>query len=322
MLRLAGQRLLHAAILVLAVVVLNFLLLRLAPGDPVQTIAGLSGGMSEQLRAQLTAQYGLDKPLLLQLVIYLQQVLSGNLGYSYFYNLPVSSLILERVPATLLLVLTALTFAALVGTALGVLASRKPNGLVSQSITVLSIVGYSAPIFWTGILIIILFASIIPAFPISGMQDITTDRTAIGTVIDVLHHLVLPAATLGIVYLAQYSRLARASMLDVLGADYIRTARAKGLAEWKVFFKHELRNAVLPVVTAIGMQFANILAGAILTETVFDWPGLGRLAFDSILRRDYPTVLGLLLFSAILVVVANQIIDFVYRVIDPRMKEE
>jgi peptide/nickel transport system permease protein len=322
MLRLVGQRMTHAVVLVLAVIVLDFFLLRLAPGDPVQTIAGMSGGMSEQLRAELVAQYGLDKPLLTQLAIYLREILSGNLGYSYFYNLPVGSLILERVPATLLLVLSALAFAAVVGTALGVLASRNPNGIVSQAITVLSIVGYSAPIFWTGILIIILFASIIPAFPISGMQDITADRTAFGTVLDVLHHLFLPALTLGIVYLAQYCRLARASMLDVLGSDYVRTARAKGLAEWKVFFKHGLRNAVLPVVTAIGMQFANILSGAILTETVFDWPGLGRLAFDSILRRDYPTILGLLLFSAILVVVVNQIVDFVYRVIDPRIRAQ
>jgi peptide/nickel transport system permease protein len=322
MLRLVGQRMTHAVVLVLAVIVLDFFLLRLAPGDPVQTIAGMSGGMSEQLRAELVAQYGLDKPLLTQLAIYLREILSGNLGYSYFYNLPVGSLILERVPATLLLVLSALAFAAVVGTALGVLASRNPNGIVSQAITVLSIVGYSAPIFWTGILIIILFASIIPAFPISGMQDITADRTAFGTVLDVLHHLFLPALTLGIVYLAQYSRLARASMLDVLGSDYVRPARAKGLAEWKVFFKHGLRNAVLPVVTAIGMQFANILSGAILTETVFDWPGLGRLAFDSILRRDYPTILGLLLFSAILVVVVNQIVDFVYRVIDPRIRAQ
>jgi peptide/nickel transport system permease protein len=322
MLGYAAKRLAPAAILVLAVVVLNFFLLRLAPGDPVQTIAGLSGGMTPELRSQLIAQYGLDKPVLVQLGVYLRHVLSGDLGYSYFYPLPVTSLILERLPATLLLVLSSLAFAVIVGTALGVLASRKPNGPLSQSITVLSIIGYSAPIFWTGILVIILLASIVPIFPVSGMRDIRSDQGAISSMLDVLHHLVLPALTLGIVYLAQYSRLARASMLTVLGSDYIRTARAKGLAEWKVYFKHALRNSVLPVVTAVGMQFANILAGAILTESVFDWPGLGRLAFDSILRRDYPTILGLLLFSAVLVVVVNQVTELVYRLIDPRIKSE
>ncbi len=322
MLKFTVQRLTHAIILILAVVVLNFLLLRLVPGDPVQTIAGMSGGMTEQLRAQLIAQYGLDKPLLVQLGIYLERIVSGNFGYSYFYNLPVGSLILQRLPATLLLVLSALGFAVVIGTSVGVLASRKPNGILSQSITVLSIIGYAAPIFWTGILAIILFASIIPIFPVSGMQDIAAEHGMLGSVLDVLHHLVLPALTLGIVYLAQYSRLARASMLDVLGSDYIRTARAKGVPEWQVFFKHALRNSILPIVTAIGMQFANLLAGAILTETVFDWPGLGRLAFESILRRDYPTILGLLFFSAILVVIVNQITDLVYRLVDPRIKTQ
>jgi peptide/nickel transport system permease protein len=278
--------------------------------------------MTEELRAQLTSQYGLDKPLIVQLGIYLKHILSGNLGYSYFYNLPVASLIMQRVPATLLLIFSALTFAVIVGTSMGVLASRKPNGFLSQSITVLSIVGYSAPIFWTGILAIILFASIVPLFPVSGMYDIVAERGTFGSALDVAHHLVLPALTLAIVYLAQYSRLARASMLDVLGSDYVRTARAKGLPEWRVFVKHALRNSILPIVTAVGMHFANVLAGAILTETVFDWPGLGRLAFESILRRDYPTILGLLFLSAILVAIANQVTDFVYRLVDPRIKTQ
>lgn len=315
-----SQRLAHAIILVLAVVVLNFFLLRLAPGDPVQTLSGMAGGMNEAVRAELIVQYGLDKSVPTQLWIYLQRLVSGDLGYSYFYNTPVGLLILQRLPATLLLLVSALAFAVVVGTAMGVLASRKPNGMLSQSITVLSLVGYSAPIFWTGILVIILFASTIPIFPVSGMRDITVERGPAGDALDVLHHLVLPALTLGIVFMAQYSRLARASMLDALGSDYIRTARAKGVPESRVFFKHALRNSILPIVTAVGMQFSAMLAGAILTETVFDWPGLGRLAFESILRRDYPTILGLLFFSAILVVIVNQITDFVYRLVDPRIR--
>jgi peptide/nickel transport system permease protein len=314
------SHLLQGLALVIAVVVLNFVLVHAAPGDPVETIAGASGGMSDELKAQLRTQYGLDKSLPVQLGVYVGKVLHGDLGYSYFFNVPVAGLIAERVPATLLLVLSAVLAAFLVGTALGVLASRKPNGWLSQSITVLSLIGFAAPVFWMGMMLVILFASVLPIFPVAGMRAIDSSGGGLAGVIDVLHHLVLPALTLALVYLAQYSRLARASMLDVLGADYIRTARAKGVAEHVVLYKHALRNAVLPVVTMLGLQFGNVLAGAILVETVFNWPGLGRLAFESVLRRDYPTILGVLLFSAIVVVVMNLLTDLAYRLIDPRIK--
>jgi len=319
-LRFTLSHLLQGLALVLAVVVLNFVLVHSAPGDPVETIAGASGGMSEELKAELRTKYGLDRPLPVQLGVYLKQVASGDLGYSYFFNLPVTGLIGERLPATLLLVLSAVALAFVAGTALGVLASRRPNGLLSQSITALSLVGFSAPVFWTGMMLIILLASAVPIFPVSGMRSVDSTASGPGDWLDVAHHLVLPMLTLALVYLAQYSRLARASMLDVLGSDYIRTARAKGLADRVVLYKHALRNAVLPVVTMLGLQFGNVVAGAVLVETVFNWPGLGRLAFDSVLRRDYPTILGVLLFSSIVVVVMNLVTDFVYRLIDPRIK--
>jgi len=320
MLRYLASRLLQGLGLVMAVVILNFVLVHAAPGDPVETIAGASGGMSPELMAQLRTQYGLDRPLPVQLGVYLGKVLQGDLGYSYFFNMPVTAMIAERVPATLLLVLSAVLFAFLVGTALGVLSSRKPNGMLSQFITVLSMVGFAAPVFWVGIMLVILFASVLPILPVAGMRAIDSTGGGIADVLDVLHHLVLPALTLSLVYLAQYSRLARSSMLDVLGSDFIRTARAKGLADRIVLYKHALRNALLPVVTVLGLQFGNVLAGAILVETVFNWPGLGRLAFDSVLRRDYPTILGVLLFSSIVVVVMNQLTDLCYRLIDPRIK--
>ncbi len=320
MLRYIVKRSLYALVLLLAVITLNFLLIHLSPGDPVETIAGAMGGMSEELRAQLRQQYGLDQSFLTQLGIYLAQILRGDLGYSYYFNLPVSSLILDRLPATLLLVITSVIMAFVVGTGLGVLAARKPNGLLSQLVTTLSIVGYSAPVFWTGIILIILFASVFPIFPVSDMYQAGGERGGVGGALDVLYHLVLPGFTLAFVYVAQYSRLARASMLETLSADYIRTARAKGLSETVVLYKHALRNAVLPVVTMLGMQFGHVLAGAVLVETVFNWPGLGRLAFDSVLRRDYPTLLGLLLFASLLVVIMNQLTDFAYRLIDPRIK--
>ena len=306
--------------LVLAVVVLNFVLVHTAPGDPVETIAGACGGMSPELMAQLRTQYGLDRPLPVQLGVYLDKVLHGDLGYSYFFNLPVSKLILERLPATLLLVLGAVVVAFLLGTGLGVLSARRPNGPLSQFITVLSMVGFAAPVFWTGVMLVLLFALVVPILPVAGMRAVDSSGGGIGDVVDVLHHLVLPVTTLGLVYLAQYSRLARSSMLDVLGADFVRTARAKGLAERVVLYKHALRNALLPVVTVLGLQFGNVLSGAILVETVFNWPGLGRLAFESVLRRDYPTILGLLLLSSIVVVVMNQLTDLCYRLIDPRIR--
>jgi peptide/nickel transport system permease protein len=315
------SRLLQGFALVVAVVILNFVLVHAAPGDPVDTIAGASGGMSPELMAELRTKYGLDKPLPVQLGVYLGKVISGDLGYSYIFNLPVTSMIAERVPATLLLVLSSVVLAFVVGTALGVMSSRKPNGLLSQFITVLSMVGFAAPVFWMGIMLVILFASVWPILPVSGMRAVDSSDTAgVKDVLDVLQHLVLPTVTLSLVYLAQYSRLARSSMLDVLGSDFIRTARAKGLADRVVLYKHALRNALLPVVTVLGLQFGNVMAGAILVETVFNWPGLGRLAYESVVRRDYPTILGVLLFSSIVVIVMNLLTDLCYRLIDPRIK--
>ncbi|MEH6547687.1 MAG: ABC transporter permease [Sneathiella sp.] len=317
---MVARRLLHAFLLILAVLVLNFLLIHAAPGDPADVIAGEMGGATEEMMADIRKTYGLDKPIYVQLGVYLGRALQGDLGQSFFYNAPVLDLVLGRAGATILLVTTALLFAIFVGTMLGVLASHKPKGIVSGLVTLVSVIGYSAPIFWTGLMLVILFAWVYPIFPISNMFDITKDTGFFGYILDVAHHLVLPALTLGIVYLAQYARLTRASMLEILSSDYIRTARAKGVAETKVYGHHALRNAILPVVTIAGLQFGSIISGAVLVETVFSWPGLGTLAFDSILARDYPTVLGILFFSSVLVILANLETDFVYRLVDPRIR--
>lgn len=314
-----GQRLLYAALLILAVIILNFFLLHLAPGDPADVIAGEMGGATEEMLAQIRKTYGLDQPLLTQLGIYLGRMLQGDLGQSYFYNAPVTELILDRLGPTLLLALTALTFAILVGTALGVIAARKPSGITSHLISVLSLLGYSAPVFWTAMMLVLMFAYFIPIFPIADMRDITLEGGPVAHFFDVVHHLVLPAFTLGIIYLAQYSRLTRASMLEVLGSDYIRTARAKGLSEFVVVAKHALKNAILPTVTIAGLQFGHIISGAVLVEIVFNWPGLGTLALEAILGRDYPTVMGILFFSAVVVIVFNLLTDLTYRLIDPRI---
>ncbi len=198
---------------------------------------------------------------------------------------------------------------------------RKPNGILSHCVTVLALIGYAAPVFWTAIILLILFASVIPIFPASGgMYDVTGPEGTLNRILDVLHHMVLPVVTLSTIYLAFYSRLARASMLDVLGSDYIRTARAKGLAELVVEYKHAQRNAVLPVVTFAVLQFAQLMSGAVLVEAVYSWPGLGTLAFESLLRRDTPTLLGILFFSSMVVIVANLLTDLAYRLIDPRIR--
>lgn len=314
------KRLGYAAVLILAVIVLNFMLIHISPGDPVETIAGTMGGMSEELKFELREKFGLNQPVLVQLGIYLGKVLQGDLGHSYFFDAPVMTLIWERVPATLLLVVVSVSVAFFVGTLMGALAARKPNGILSQAVITLSIIGYSAPVFWTGIMLIIIFGSVFPWFPLSDMRTVGTSGGGVAGILDVIHHLVLPSLTLAFVYIAQYSRLTRASMMEALTADYIRTARAKGLTEMVVLYKHALRNAVLPVVTVLGMQFGNVLAGSVLVETVFNWPGLGRLAYDSVIRRDYPTLLGILFFASMIVVIMNLVIDWVYRIVDPRIK--
>jgi len=315
-----ARRLVYGVILLIGVLVLNFFLIHAAPGDPAETIAGAMGGATAEMMADIRAAYGLDKPLLTQLAIYLGRVAHGDFGMSYYFDQPVISLIAARVGPTVLLVLAAQVIAITLGVAMGVLAARKPQGLMSGFVAVVSTIGYAAPVFWTGILLIILFASIIPIFPVSGMTGARFSSGSAAYVVEVLYHLALPAFTLAIIFLAQYSRLSRASMIDVLGADYVRTARAKGLGEGKVVFKHALRNAVLPIITVAGIQFGNLISGALLVESVFNWPGMGRLAFDSVLRRDYPTLLGILFFAALMVVVANLLTDLSYRIADPRIR--
>ena len=315
-----GRRLLGAAALLAAVLVLNFVLIRLAPGDPALAIAGGMGGVTEEILRDIRSTHGLDAPLHRQLLLYLERTLTGDLGHSLFFDAPVMDLILPRLGPTILLVAAAMAIALTLGTLLGVLASRRPGGVVSNLVTALALAGYSAPVFWTGILLLLVFSAAIPLFPLSGMYDPRLETGGFVRALDVAHHLVLPAVTLATVFLAQYSRIARASMLDVLGADYIRTARAKGLGERTVLLRHALRNAVLPVVTLAGLHAGTMLSGAVLVETVFNWPGLGQLAFESILRRDHPTLLGILFFASAMVVAANLLADIAYRIVDPRIR--
>jgi len=323
LIRQISKRIAYAAALLLAVVILNFLLIHIAPGDIADTIAGDMGGATAEVMAQIRIDYGLDKPFILQLGLYLWNVLHFNFGYSFFFNTPVTALIAERLPATLLLVFTAQILALVIGVILGVISAKKPYGWLSHFVTLLALFGYSAPVFWTGIMLLIGLSLMVPLFPVAGMVDVTLlDAPLWRQYLDVAHHLFLPALTLASIFLALYSRLCRASMLEVLGSDYIRTARAKGLSERDIIYKHALKNALSPVIILAGLQFSAVVSGAVLVETVFSWPGLGTLALQSILARDTPTILGILFFSALVVIIGNLLTDLALRFIDPRINSK
>lgn len=314
------MRVLYAVILLMAVLVLNFSMMHLAPGDVADTISQSMGGADQEVLDQIRADYGLDQPFLVQLASYMGRVLRFDLGYSFFYNTPVTELILQRLPATLLLVFTAQILALFIGVILGVISARKPNGIASHFVTMLALFGYSAPVFWTGILLLIGFSLKIQIFPVAGMQDVTIVGGFWAHFVDIARHLVLPVITLGSIFLALYSRLSRATMMEVLGSDYVRTAKAKGLTQREVVYKHALKNSLSPVITLAGLQFSAVISGAVLVEAVFSWPGLGTLAFQSIIARDTPTILGILFFSALVVIVGNLLTDIALRFVDPRVR--
>ncbi len=318
-LRYAGRRLLLAVPIVLGMAVFNFLLLHLAPGDAASVLAGEAGGVTPELMSQLRADFGLDRSLPMQLLIYLQHVVSLDLGFSFRHRTSVLSLILTRLPATLLLMGAALALSVLGGVLLGVLAARRVNTWMDNVISVFALLSYATPIFWIGLMFIVLFSIHLGWLPTHGMAVAGAGTTGWAHALDVARHLILPAMTLALFYVALYTRLMRASMLEVYTLDYVQSARAKGLPEGRIAFKHVLRNALLPVVTMVGLQVGHMLGGSVLVETVFGWPGLGRLAFESVFARDLNLLLGLLLFSSVLVVIANLVTDLVYSVLDPRI---
>ena len=321
--QILAKRIGYGLILLIAVVVLNFTLITIAPGDVADSIAGDMGGADAEVLAEIRSRYGLDRPFAVQLGRYISSIAALDLGYSYFYNAPVTELILQRLPATLLLVFSSQILAIAVGLLLGVMAARKPNSFTNLIVTFLSLFGFAAPVFWTGILLIILFVAIWPVFPVGGMMSASLiDAPWYEQWINIVYHLVLPMVTLASIYLALYSRLTRASMQEVLGSDYVRTARAKGLAENKVFYKHALKNSLGPLVTVAGLQFSAVISGAVVVEAVFSWPGLGTLALQSILARDTPTIMGILFFSSLVVIVVNILTDMALRMIDPRIRAD
>ncbi len=318
--RFIVARLVKMVAIVFAIVCANFLLIHAAPGDPASVMAGQSGAADPQFLAQLRHEFGLDQPLSTQLWLYVSSVAHGDLGISHRQQRTVLSLIMERLPATLLLTGVAFVFALTAGIALGAAAARRVGTWADSAITVLALVFYATPIFWVGLMLVLVFSVGLGWLPAFGMNTVGADLHGWAAAADTARYLVLPGLTLGLFYMAVYARLTRSAMLDVAGEDFIKTARAKGVGEGRILRRHILRNALLPVVTLAGIQAGQLIGGSVLVETVFAWPGIGRLAFDALLARDYQVLLGVFLTTSVLVVVFNLITDLVYLAIDPRMQ--
>ena len=320
LLRYVLRRLLQAIPVVLGVVILNFLLLQLAPGDAATVLAGEAGGAPAEYVQALRERFGLDKPVAVQLALYVKNILALDLGYSFRNQSPVLPLILARLSATLLLMGTTLVLSIGGGVLLGLLAAVWVRTWKDHLISVAAIIAYAMPLFWIGLMLILLFAVKLDWLPTSGMEDAAAFYEGPERIVDIARHLVLPAITLSLFYMALYARMMRATMLEQRGLDYVTTARAKGLTERQITLRHMVRNAVMPVVTVAGVQVGGLLGGSVVVESVFAWPGLGQLAFQSLFARDLNLLLGIFFISSCLVVLVNIVVDVVYVLLDPRVR--
>ncbi len=312
MLAFLARRLLATIPVMLMVAVLVFLMLRLTPGDPAAIMAGdnASSAEVEAIRAGL----GLDRPLPVQFALWLGDLLRGDLGESFFFKRPVTDLILQRVGPTLSLATTTIVIAVLVAVPLGVLAAWRHGTILDRLVSGFAVLGFSVPVFVLGYALIYVFAVRLNWLPVQGYKPLSAGLGPF------LYQLVLPSLTLSVIYIALIARITRASVLEVLGEDYVRTARAKGLRESVVLRRHALRNAAVPIVTVIGLGVALLIGGVVVTESVFNIPGLGRLTVDAVLGRDYPTIQGVILVFSLAYVLVNLAIDLAYTFLDPRIR--
>ncbi len=312
MITFIARRLLSTIPVLIVVAVFVFLLLRLTPGDPAAIIAG--DAASTENIARIRQHLGLDKPLPAQFAIWATQVLSGDLGESFFFKLPVTELIAQRLEPTFALSTLTIVIAVLVAVPLGVLAAWRHGGWLDRALMGISVTGFSVPVFVLGYLLIWLVSIRLGWLPVQGYARIAD---GVGPF---LRHLILPACTLSVIYIALIARVTRAAMIDVLGEDYVRTARAKGLPELRVLTRHALANAAVPIVTVIGIGIALLIGGVVVTESVYGIPGLGRLTVDAVLARDFPTIQGVILFFSLVYVLINLLVDLSYLLFDPRIR--
>lgn len=319
--RLILTRLFKAVVVLFLIVILNFVLIQMAPGDPASIMAGEAGATDQEFLRQLRERFGLDQPLYVQLWRYVSGIATLDFGYSYRQQMPVLDLILQRLPATLLLTGTAFVLSLALGILAGSMAAMRVKKVSGSIIMALALVFYATPLFWVALMAVVLFSVTLGWLPAYGIVTAGAHYTGWALVLDVARHLVLPATTLALFFMAIYTRMTRASMLEASQQDYVKTARAKGLKPRVIQRRHILRNALLPIITLAGLQAGQMVGGAILTETVFAWPGIGRLMYEALMQRDYNLLLGIFFFSAALVIVFNIITDLVYRLADPRIKE-
>ena len=318
--RYVSRRLIQGIPIILAIVVLNFFLLNLAEGDAVDVLAGEAGSATPEYMEEMRKKFGLDKPLPVQLAVYLKNVIQLDLGYSFRHDMQVTELIIDRFWPTLILMVSTILLAVGFGVLLGLFAAINLNTWKDSMVSVFALITYATPLFWVGLMMIILFSIKNDWFPTSGMENSAMFYEGFERVKDIAHHLVLPTITLLLFYLALYTRMMRASMLEQYGQDYVITARAKGVSERRITFVHVLRNALLPVVTMAGVQVGALIGGSVIVESVFAWPGLGMLAFESLFARDLNLLLGIFLLSSALVVAVNLVVDVIYCFLDPRIE--
>jgi len=317
--RYISKRLFSGIITILIVFAINFIIINAAPGDPIKTIMGKESD-DPVLRAALEEKYGFDKPLTVQFGIYLKNSLKGDLGTSIIYDRPVSEMIGERLGPTILLVLSAGILSLIIGTIMGIIAARREGSLLDTILSGISYVLNSVPSFWLGLMLIILFSSRLKLLPTYGMTNQRASYTGIKYILDVLKHMILPIGTLLLVQIPTYFRIAKSSVLQVANEDFITTFRATGMSERKIFNKYIFRNAILPTITMFGISMAYLITGVSLIETVFAWPGTGRLVLTAINQRDYPTLMGMYLIMSISVAVVMIIVDIIYAILDPRIR--
>ena len=296
-----------------------FLLLQLAPGDTVDALMAQMGGGDPAIATELRRFYGLDVSVAIQLGRYMLRLVQLDLGQSAIYGKPVATVIAERLPVTLLLMATSLSLAFAGGTALGIVAARRIDRWPDTLISTLGLIFYATPSFWFGLMGIVLFAITLGWLPAGGFEEVGSGASGLARAIDIARHLVLPTVTLALIFLATYLRIMRASMLEVMSLDFVRTARAKGLGETGIVVRHALRNALLPMVTLVGLQAGTMLGGSVVVESVFALPGLGRLAYEAVVQRDLNTLLGIVFVSALLVIAVNFAVDLLYGQLDPRI---
>lgn len=300
------KRIWQSVPVIFGVIIITFILMYIIPGDPVVSMVGER--FDEARIQELREDLHLNDPIWKQFAVYLGKVVRGDLGTSFITGRPVASDLMQKFPNTALLAASAMFFAVLIGVGIGIVSSLRPNSLLDRGIMILALAGISTPVFWLGLMLALFVGVYLQWLPPTGFGGI--------------EYLILPAITLGARSAAYLARITRASMLDVMNKDYIRTARSKRIPEWKVVLKHALPNAMIPVITVIGTDFGSYLSGAVLTESIFGWPGIGRFALDAILKRDFPVIQGTVLFMALMFIMANMIVDILYGVLDPRIRME